>query len=755
MARLPRNPRLSLLRLEGRELPSTAPFTFVALPDTQYYSQSYPATFNAQTQWIKDQKVARNIVFAVQLGDIVNTGSNLTQWSRARAAMNILHGEVPYSVVLGNHDYDALNDHSTANNFLANFGPQTYAGMDWFGGASVDGRNQYQRFTGGGYEFLHMTLQWEPDSASLDWARSVLSANPGVPTIISTHAYLRDGSNTRSIAPTATSPAGQPGFHSGESIFQQFVRTTPQVFMVLNGHYSSADNEGHQVSANILGQPVFEMVTDYQTFQPSGDQNTGFLRYLRFDPAGNTITAYTYSPTRNEFLTDANSLFSFSVNFAERFSAQPVTRTVAFQEGVDHGHGPYFGTHDTELREASPATVLGSSTAPLTIQADAGSVDQTLLRFDGIVGRAGGQIPPGARILAAELVVDSVNAGAGAKLHRMIAPWSESSTWSSLGAGIQTNGSEAAPSAVSQVGYAELTPLAPISPQLRINVTADIQAWANGSPNRGWAMLPWVNGTDAWEFRSSEFASAGSRPKLVVTWVPAENTASYQQGVAGYTGASDGFISSADPTTPQFLSTSLTTDTDTVATPDPTAQRQTLLKFDGLFGNGLNRVPRNSSIRAAFLILTNPYRNTNAKGAGGTIHRMSMPWSSSATWAGSFGGNGIQPNGTEARSTEDFGTGWVDFGTHIFDATSSVRAWANGEANHGWALLPYFDESDGTVYDSSEAAIINNRPRLVILYDPPQPDPSTVKRLTSSFAGDFATTAARLIEEEDEASQGT
>ncbi len=35
--------------------PGTAPdFTVVTIPDTQFYSESYPATFTAQTTWIRD-----------------------------------------------------------------------------------------------------------------------------------------------------------------------------------------------------------------------------------------------------------------------------------------------------------------------------------------------------------------------------------------------------------------------------------------------------------------------------------------------------------------------------------------------------------------------------------------------------------------------------------------------------------------------------------------------------------------------------
>src|SRR5690349_18779589 len=81
-------------------------FTIVALPDTQFYSQSYPQIFNAQTQWIKDNATKLNIKLVLGEGDIVNGGGELGQWQNADAAMRTLNGVVPYMSAIGNHDYD-------------------------------------------------------------------------------------------------------------------------------------------------------------------------------------------------------------------------------------------------------------------------------------------------------------------------------------------------------------------------------------------------------------------------------------------------------------------------------------------------------------------------------------------------------------------------------------------------------------------------------------------------------------------------
>src|SRR3954471_3645152 len=139
-------------------------FTQIILPDTQYYSQSDPATFNAQTQWIVDNKAAMNIAFVHHVGDIVNHGWDLTQWSRAVTAMNKLNGVVPYGVSAGNHDHKDGNvpETFTSVEYVPRFGPSRYSGQPWaagwYGGASPSGFSSYQTFTAAGRTYLNLTM---------------------------------------------------------------------------------------------------------------------------------------------------------------------------------------------------------------------------------------------------------------------------------------------------------------------------------------------------------------------------------------------------------------------------------------------------------------------------------------------------------------------------------------------------------------------------------------------------------------------
>ena len=519
--------------LESRYVAAADPFTIAVLPDTQFYSESFPSIFNAQTDWIVAQRQIRNIVFATQLGDLVQNGErgadrNLTEWQRADAAMDRLDGNLastpdgvlPYTALIGNHDYVTVSDKTSGNaRYQEFFSPTRYASRSWYleGSANVGGHAVL--FQGGGYTFLSLSLQYEALDSDLKWAQEIIDAYPGVPTILLTHSYLNPSSLQRQRTIQGNNAGTPNAGNSGESLFQNFVFHHPQIFLVMNGHFSG---EYHQVSTNIAGQSVVEMVMDYQSRTNGGD---GWMRLLEFDLQAGKIQARTYSPTLNAFETDANSEFEIQIDFQERFGHPSPSgiREWQFQQGRVVSGSIYQGVVDTQLRQASPTTNYGSSTTDLLVDAaNAGqsNASQVLLRFDNLFGSQPNQIPNAAQILEATLVLESTNPGAGGRLHRMLVPWSATSTWSSLGNGIQTNNIEARSAYDAFVGSEALTPLVPIANRLSIDVTADLQAWSGGEINRGWAFVPWANGTDGWAFAPSESASRDTRPNLVIRWMP-------------------------------------------------------------------------------------------------------------------------------------------------------------------------------------------------------------------------------------------
>lgn len=202
------------------------PFTIVALPDTQHYVNDIDNAplFTQQTQWIAEEALnagnSRNIQFVTHLGDMVRSGNNLTQLQRADVSMDVLDGVVKYSVLPGNHDYDSTgNKTNGTDSFLDFFGPQRFVGKTWFGGADPSGNNSFQSFSAGGFDFIHMALEWQPtlniptrETSPIVWAQSIIDLNPNTPVIFSTHEYIDD------------SPAGRSG--AGESLWEQLIART-------------------------------------------------------------------------------------------------------------------------------------------------------------------------------------------------------------------------------------------------------------------------------------------------------------------------------------------------------------------------------------------------------------------------------------------------------------------------------------------------------------------------------------------------
>jgi len=195
------------------------------------------------------------------------------------------------------------------------------------------------------------------------------------------------------------------------------------------------------------------------------------------------------------------------------FAVSPVTLT--FQDGV----GGYTGTLDTYLREAASSSSYGSATGISVDSSDSSFPAHGLLRFDGIIGSGANQIPAGSTISSATLSFQVSNTGSGFNLHRMLTTWSEASTWSSMGSGISANNVEAASAVTASIGANSDS--ANVTAGLQtMTVTSAVQAWLGGSPNFGFALLPFPNGPNGVDFYTSEWSNASQRPKLSVTFVP-------------------------------------------------------------------------------------------------------------------------------------------------------------------------------------------------------------------------------------------
>lgn len=189
------------------------------------------------------------------------------------------------------------------------------------------------------------------------------------------------------------------------------------------------------------------------------------------------------------------------------------TRLLSFQQGITGiADTAYAGAADTGLQSGSPN--LNFSASPQE-WVDSSPYNTVLIRFDSIVGNAAWQIPPGATIRSASLHVSnggsSSTSGGTHPVHRVLQTWDAGTiTYASGfgGNGVAADGIESSIVADGAVG-----PMPTISTQA-VNITALVQAWADGVANHGVVIHPGNN--DALGVQMSEAAIETLRPALFV-----------------------------------------------------------------------------------------------------------------------------------------------------------------------------------------------------------------------------------------------
>jgi hypothetical protein len=303
----------------GRPAPNLgADFMITVMPDSQYYSANMnggtTAMFTSQTDWIVSHRVASNIVYAAQLGDIVNYGdtnhsgtSNYhSEWFNATNALYRLENPVttglasgiPYGAVVGNHDQSPNGDPSGTTTFYNQFfGVAHFAGRPYYGGHyGTTNNDHFDLFSASGLDFIALYFEYDvnADPAKLSWGNSLLQTYSNRHAIVFCHNL---GSATTPSSPSAQATA-----------IYTALRTNANLFLMCAGHVSG---EGSRTDV-FQGHTVYTLVSDYQSYTNGG---SGYMRLYHFSPDDNVIRVFTYSPYLNQYQTDTNSQFTLPLPF--------------------------------------------------------------------------------------------------------------------------------------------------------------------------------------------------------------------------------------------------------------------------------------------------------------------------------------------------------------------------------------------------------------------------------------------------------
>ena len=302
-----------------------AAWSLVIMPDTQNYVKwaEYQYLLPKITTWIRDNRQAYKIQAVLQEGDIVNNNNtnnpssgdqtSSQQWPAAQAGMYVLNGYLPYIMAAGNHDFgftNADNRDTMVNNY---FHPSDNPLNDPAQGGILKGTKDPNDITNAYYAFqapdgrkmLIFSLEWEPRPAAVTWANSIaaLPQYADYTAVLLTHNYLQPD-NTRS---TTTDVAGDA---SGETLWNNLIRTHSNFEMVFNGHFGG-DGEGYLGSIDNAGKTVHQMFLNTQFETLGGD---GWIRIVEFLNDGKTVRVRTYSPLLDLYRTTPEYDFEFQLS---------------------------------------------------------------------------------------------------------------------------------------------------------------------------------------------------------------------------------------------------------------------------------------------------------------------------------------------------------------------------------------------------------------------------------------------------------
>jgi hypothetical protein len=389
--------------------------------------------------------------FVTHVGDLTQNAV-VVEFERTMTVMRRLIGIHPYLICPGNHDYTGGMKPPAGN--LALFEQMVGPANTWF----LDPR----------LRFLAINLEWLPRDVAIALARALMELVPDVPTILTTHEFvLRDG--TRS-----TYGADKDGDrdNSGQELFEKLVQPYPQVVMVLCGH---SHGEARRTDTTLLGRQVHQLLFNAQD-DPYGGQ--GFQRLVYFGPLRIDVLDLTVS--NRGLPPDRTQWFTLPLN------------TVGIPRAVRSTRGA-----DTFVASTIPNSNRGQLDQ-VQCSATAG-LERGLLRFD---------LPAGLSSCSRAILTLSAEGydadGDGFRLHRMLRPWTEASTWASLG-GVRV-GVDALPVPDADSGTLG-------KGTFSLDVTAPVGAWLRGEPNHGWLVEPRGSST---RFRSFDWRAPTERPLLTI-----------------------------------------------------------------------------------------------------------------------------------------------------------------------------------------------------------------------------------------------
>lgn len=334
-------------------------YTFVFYPDIQDTVDHQKTKIYKQNQWVADHAEEMNLQAVLTLGDLTN--ASFQHWNITDDAFNIFdEADVPYVLLLGNHDYDnqqltSISGRDT-NNFNEFFPYEDFKDKEWFVEAQTEGKldNVCYKFETKEVNYLVFTLDFGPSDATMAWASSILDRPEYADyraiilshNILGRNGYFTDEHNGPTTYGFAKNLA--PGeVNNGQDIYDKLISKHDNVFLAAGGHVvtdtimrrlETADNGNKVLNLLIDGQSVIDA--------KNGKKGATLIAVCKINEKTKKMTFNYYDPTNdlyfcveNQFEYDFSSWFSKDIVASEGIEVKQENskpgETVEFELEVD------------------------------------------------------------------------------------------------------------------------------------------------------------------------------------------------------------------------------------------------------------------------------------------------------------------------------------------------------------------------------------------------------------------------------------
>jgi len=356
--------------------------------------------------------------------------------------------------------------------------------------------------------------------------------------------------------------------------------------------------------------------------------------------------------------------------------------TVEFQQGVNGYTGTFqkrIGLETRIVNEVLENIITDQlGTAVPVYGPDGNNPDiNDMIRFDNVIGNGPGQVPPGARVLKAELVLSTGTGGNDQSngpfiVDRLTTEVGPGTTYLGISGGVGAEGVRAIASGAPVAGF----PTAAQGQVVAANVTGLVRAWISGQPNHGFGV--YAGGTsDGWGYGTISNTNVSLRPKLVVTYTvlpTREYTFSTDQSAR--------FSSVVGSSTQSGLELDFAP-----LQKNATESTEAMVRFPVIFDDTVvGAIPLGEEIVKAELMVRTTTIGDNPGGQSVgpiEVRQVIQDWNT----ATSFGRNGSM-EGVHVTPPSAFMTGLGQNSTTWVDVTSIIRSWRAGASNFGFSLKP-------------------------------------------------------------------